>query len=451
MAVWSVIKLSDLLKPSRIDAEYNKPIYLIIRNKLKNYKPISEYISIIIHPSEFKRKYDKDGYSVIRAQNVRPLNIDINEDIYISEDRAKLIPKNILKHSDILITRTGANFGQTALYTAERNKAIVTSHTLIVRSINNDINPYIALFLNTHYGRELINQGMYGSSQPEIAPKFIKDIPLPYFSDEITIQLSNSILKSSELKKESINLYNQAKSLLEIELGLDKIKFEKPKSYTAKLSEVVLSNRTDSEFHNSYYDPIFNKIYSYSKGVQSLQKLAYHIYPNFNKTNIKDDIIYIEIGDISTSDGSFNFKSVPIKSAPANAKIILKGGEILISMVRPTRGAISLIPDSLPDEKYVVCSSAFYVINVKNLEFREIIWMYIRLIKMCFEKYCKGTSYPTIESKYLSLFPVPNFNDQIATEVSRLIKDSFEARIKSKQLLEQAKLKVEELIEQGVK
>ena len=66
------------------------------------------------------------------------------------------------------------------------------------------------------------------------------------------------------------------------------------------------------------------------------------------------------------------------------------------SLVRPTRGAIAIVPDSLSD--LTVCSGAFLVFNSKDINDREFIWLYLRIIKNLFEKYCTGTSYPTIRS-----------------------------------------------------
>ncbi len=133
---------------------------------------------------------------------------------------------------------------------------------------------------------------------------------------------------------------------------------------------------------------------------------------------------------------------------PANAKIKLSGGEILISMVRPTRGAISIVPE-LEVNSTVVCSGAFYVINTKELEKREIVWLYLRLVKSLFEKFCGGSSYPTLDSIYLDTFPVPNFNSEISLQISELILLSSKHIKESKRLLEEAKTRVEQLIEEA--
>ena len=71
-------------------------------------------------------------------------------------------------------------------------------------------------------------------------------------------------------------------------------------------------------------------------------------------------------------------------------------------------------------------------------------------MRAVFEKYCTGTSYPTIEPRYISCFPVPRFDVCLANQISDLIIQSRDAKKKSQLLLAQAKQRVEELIEEGI-
>ena len=251
MAVWSEIKNSDILIPSRIDAEYYKPEYLLINDMLSKNQKIAYYCSSLIHPSEFTRIYSESGYAVLRAQNIRNIIIDDSDLLFLNYHIAKELKKNILIFGDILITRTGANFGQTALYTGESDNTIVTSHTLILRT-NGLVDPaFLTVYLNTWYGRKLLDQIMYGSSQPEITPRFVKQIPLPHFIIEGSI--SKSVYKAINLYKESKSLYSQAQTLLEKKLGIDKIRFSLNTSHQSNFNEIVTFNRSDADYYQTKY------------------------------------------------------------------------------------------------------------------------------------------------------------------------------------------------------
>ena len=72
---------------------------------------------------------------------------------------------------------------------------------------------------------------------------------------------------------------------------------------------------------------------------------------------------YIEIGDVNVSDGSYSFNEVATEDLPANAKIMVKEGDILISTVRPNRGAITVIEHDRDD---LIVSGAFTVLRRKS-------------------------------------------------------------------------------------
>ena len=148
--------------------------------KRKSFNLLSELNAQIIHPKEIKRNYVETGILFLRAQNIRPLKTDLSNQVFVSDDDAEILKNNEVLKEDILITRTGANFGQCSLY-LENKKAIGSSHTFILRNLN--LSPYfVAVFLNTKYGRSLIDKGMYGGLQPEITSRHLFKIPIPKFN-----------------------------------------------------------------------------------------------------------------------------------------------------------------------------------------------------------------------------------------------------------------------------
>ena len=146
---------------------------------------------------------------------------------------------------------------------------------------------------------------------------------------------------------------------------------------------------------------------SYLLGWSPLGNLTSRILPNFDARKHSGDFEYIEIGDVSVGDGAYTTTKINSKDLPANAKIKLSGGEILFSQVRPTRGAIAIVNDEL--DHPTISSGAFYVCKASDINNREILWLYLRSIRNVFEKYCGGTSYPTIDSRYIAKFPIPHF------------------------------------------
>lgn len=69
-----------------------------------------------------------------------------------------------------------------------------------------------------------------------------------------SVQVAHQNLISSR------NLYYAAQQLLDTELGLDKLSFQKPVGYTAQFSELEQSRRSDAEYHNPMAEQIGKRI-----------------------------------------------------------------------------------------------------------------------------------------------------------------------------------------------
>ena len=107
--------------------------------------------------------------------------------------------------------RSGANVGQCAIY-LENNNAISMSDTLIIQS--GDLNPFfLTIFLNTKYGKALVERGKYGSAQPHIAPPFLYQIPMPIW-DDLPFVIEKTYLQSKGLTELSKTRYLEAQTLL---------------------------------------------------------------------------------------------------------------------------------------------------------------------------------------------------------------------------------------------
>jgi len=444
MAVWSEINSGDLIKPSRIDAEYFKPHYLETRKRLEWCKPLLYYVTQVTHPAEFKRIYSDSGWSVLRAQNIRPLCIDLDSNaVFLSDRIATTLVKNQAKFGDIFITRTGANYGQTALYTNECEKAVVTSHTLIVRTNDGIRSPYLALFLNTKFGRILIDQGMYGSTHPEIAPRFIKDIPVPIFDEEIVNNISEQVIKAYDLRKHSQSLYTQAEQLLEQELGLDKIQKDTRITNEVSLSEAVFSHRFDAQcFKPEYiqYELALRKM----KNFVSLRE----VISTFSKGQQQavseiGKIDYVSIKDISKGEVIASSKCYPARNLVA-----ADNEDLLLAITGATIGKIGM---NYRLDRVAFCG------DLLSLKTRENINPYYLLrvlesdiAQTQFQRWITGSTNGHLSPTDVAKVVVPRLNSTIEEKIAELVQQSFINKRESEQLLSQAKNRVEELIEQGV-
>jgi type I restriction enzyme S subunit len=158
---------------------------------------------------------------------------------------------------------------------------------------------------------------------------------------------------------------------------------------------------------------------------------------------------YIEIGDVNVGDGAASFNRVEIADLPDNAKQEVIRGDLLISKVRPNRGAVAIIEF---DDTDLIVSGAFTVLREKaDSEFsNETLKVLLRtkIYRDWLLKFNIGTQYPVIRDEDILGLPIPKVEKEIQTKIAALVKESFTLKAESERLLAVAKRAVEMAIEQ---
>ena len=133
------------------------------------------------------------------------------------------------------------------------------------------------------------------------------------------------------------------------------------------------------------------------------------------------------------------------KDLPANAKRVLKKGDIIISKVRTYRGAITIV-----QEDGYVGSGAFCVLSENGRVNKETLLACLRskLFLTWSLKPNTGTSYPTLDDDDILDFPIPILSKKKQAEIERKVTESFSLRKHAKNLLEYTKRAIEIAIEQ---
>lgn len=204
------------------------------------------------------------------------------------------------------------------------------------------------------------------------------------------------------------------------------------------------TGRLDAEYYQIKYDLIENAIKSYYGGWNIISS-----YFEQNKTNSnfdKSQYNYIEISDINISYGTASYNLIEVDNLPANAKISVNKNDILVSKVRPYRGAVAIIDF---EEENVIASGAFTVLKEKIGLKKEVLKVLLKSViyKELLLKYNVGTSYPVIKDEDILNLPIPSLNSKTQEKIEDKIKQSFDLLNRSKELLESAKMKIEEVIE----
>lgn len=437
----------------RIDSNFFIKKSLSVDNKIKsmNHFYISEE-NIVSGPFGSSLKSDaylNAGVPFIRIENIKNgFSISTDNLIYISEFDNSRLKSSQLFEDDLILSKVGNTIGYYARVDSNIKNCNISENNIGIKlnSYNRDVKHYIMTFLNSKYGNILTLRRISGNAQPKLNVFDISEIPIPQFNEEFYKKISDKIIKADELKQHSKSLYSQAEDLLLNELGLKDWRPKNTLHTTKKFSDFVQSGRLDAEYYQPKYDEIEKAIKSYKGG--------YDIVSNLFNQNVdvcdykKTEYNYVEIGDVNVGDGSVSFNKVETSELPDNAKRILHKNDILISKVRPYRGAVAIIDFEQED---LIGSGAFTVLQEKSTYKKETLQILFRtaVYKDWLLKWNVGSSYPVIKDEDILNLPIPILPEPIQTKIASLIQQSFECKTQSKQLLGDAKRMVEEEIEKN--
>ncbi len=146
------------------------------------------------------------------------------------------------------------------------------------------------------------------------------------------------------------------------------------------------------------------------------------------KKGIQNNTPYLEIGDININTKNYSLKDKPsVKGCKKASK-----DDVVISRVRPTRGAISLIKENELD-----VSSAFTVVCNEHKLNQRLLFYYLAwndsFLNMLGEN-CTGTLYPTVNEEFISTYKIllPPLNEQhrIVAKLDKILSKVVTAKVR---------------------
>ncbi len=391
---------------------------------------------------------DNLGYPILRLNEFDSNFIGIPSK-YCNSITQDIFENLRLLKNDVLICRTNGNpkyVGKSAIVMKDTQFAYA-SYLFKIRPKKEKINSStLTIFLNSKYGRQEIEKYSMVSNQANFSPAKFKEIKIPIFSNTFQLEIETFVKTSYQKLEDSKNLYKEVESLLLKELDL--VDFT-PKNENIAIKSFkdsfMQTGRLDSEYYQTKYDEI-EKIISEQRSFTYIKNEFNHIKTSFDKS--KNGYNYIEIGNVNVSDGTNVFNYVETQVLPANAKINVKNGDLLVSTVRPYRGAVTIIDTS---ENDLIVSGAFTVLRKKenskiNTQVLQVL-LRTNIYKELLLKYNVGTSYPVIKDDDVLNLVIPIIDISIQNRIEEKIKKSFLLKEESKRLLDLAKKAVEIAIE----
>jgi type I restriction enzyme S subunit len=465
MAVWSIVSASSVQSSfGRFDAEFYRPENIDAYNKITSQK------------HELLGRLAKDGYRVVyentkilpdehrtsqsarflQATNISAdgLSIDSKNIGYVSESDWIRYPKGRIQPGELLIEVKG-QAEKVAIVPYDFPERTLVSGSLFKLNIESSkINPwYVFSYFSTRYGKLLRDRlktntliGFVSKPQLYRIPIFI---PESFADQESIASLSE---KAFSLSIESEKTFNQAQQLLKSELGLDNLRFDKPVGYTAQFSELELSRRADPEYFNPVAASIISKITEFEHIKLGSSFAVNNGFPwrseKFLSDNSGEPVVrirnirptHIDVEELTSIDSDYAQK---VGFPRANK------GEIVVGM----DGIKYFYASVLEGDCYVNQRVA----HLKQLSNARISSEYATFIinsrvgqAQLLRDMTIATTVGHITNRNIRKLVIPYISDEFHDNITSLVRISINKKQESKHLLEQAKSRVEQLIEEAV-
>ena len=310
----------------------------------------------------------------------------------------------------------------------------------------------VSTFFNTSVGRLLLDRGAYGAAQPHLAPNYIREIPLPESLLDHQIEIKELINQSRTLSRRSDSTYTQAQQLLESELGLGKLLFDKPVGYTAQFSELELSRRVDPEYFNPVAARIVARITKYDHVKLGTSFTVGNGFPWSSKKFLSDNSgepvvrirnirpTHIDVDELTSIETAYALKVGFHKASKGDIVVGMDGIKYFYASllegycyVNQRVAHLKQLPSARISSEY-----ATFIINSRIGQAQLLRDMTV------------ATTVGHITNRNIAKLVIPYVSDAFHDKITSLIRSSVEKKQQSKKLLDQAKSRVEQLIEETV-
>ncbi len=450
----SIIQKSQLEGANRIDAEYYQPEYLELVNKIlwtKSYKAWKDIDGKFI-TGPFGSEFNVENYVTdtrnryVRGKDVKKLFLDDSDNVYIPEKDFERLKKYSLHNGDILVTVVGT-LGNSVIVDNSVLPAIFSCKSTAFRT--NAINPfYFIAYLNSKYGHDLLVRSVRGHVQTGLNIDDLKSLLVFIPTIEKQETIASTVIQSKKLMEDSKKFYLGAEGLLLDELGLRDFKFQEDLTYVVNLSDVEQASRGDAD----YFQPKYNKLIPRIKeqNAKTLGELV-SIKKGFEPGSEQyqgEGKLFVRVSSLS----KFGIDSIDQKYLSEDFYQELKKD------FQPQGGEILLTKDATPGIAYVLKEPIEGIISggILRLKLREEInGEYLALCmnsivgQMQAERDAGGSVIAHWRPEQIKKLLIPILPKSTQEKIAELVRKSHEARKKAKELLGEAKRKIEEMIEKG--
>ena len=449
MIVYSIIKKSRLEGAHRLDAEYYQPEYLETVKNLERLKavPIKK---VAINPKRKFKPKEKEFFRYIEISEVDLTTGEYNA-LEILGDNAPDRAQWAVKQKDVIVSTVRPIRNAVSLIREDAKDLVCSSGFAVLES--KEIEPeYLFVYLKSQPIVKLLDRLTTATMYPAVTVDDVLNTKIYLGNKDLRQEIKNKAIEAQKELEQSKSFYSQAEDLLLEELGLKNFKIEEELSYIVNLSEVKSAHRADAEYFQPKYLKIENILRKFKQ--ERLEKLSSLISYGTVPTSpyvIENGIPYVKGENLQNCFIDYSklvyLERESTKKLPQ--KFYLKENDIVISQMG-TVGRAGLVTKE--EEGWLFASFTIRVRlreDVKSflnplfvtLFIQNVSRPYYLLRRIAQASVRQNTDLPTIKD-----LKIPIFAKSTQQEIADFVRQSYETHKRAKQLLEEAKQKVEKMI-----
>lgn len=432
----------------RIDAEYFGKNILDTLEKLSDFGTlkIGDIANVTdgIHDSI---DYDENSpINLISATSPKENVFDLSRGAFISEKAHKQNPRTALRKNDVIISTVGT-IGNCAVVDDSILPANSDRHVGIIR-IKNDYSPYVlSTFLLSKYGKIQTSREATGNVQLNLFIYKLKELEIPQFFPDFQSKIEQTVKSAHAKLAESKSLYSEAEDILLSELGLKNWHPRNTNVNVKKLKESFLqTGRLDSEYYLPRYEDYAHLIEHYRGGYGQFSNVCMINEANYVPA-ANEKYTYIELGNIGSYGNITDCTVAYGKDLPSRARRVVHTNNVILSSVGGSLQSCALISSEYDN---AICSTGFFVVRSNAINSETLLTLFkSEVMQNLLKQSCSGTILTAINHTELQKIVVPKIRKEVQDKIAENIQKSIALRNKSKSLLENAKVQVENVIQTG--
>lgn len=443
-------------KDFRTDSNFYTAIPFV--NPNLEYRPIGKCLLSSQYGISISMNEEGKGFPIYRMNEIHNLlcDLDISKFADISLEELATF---VLRDRDVLFNRTNSFewVGRTGIYynNDDVNRVFASYLVRLTPNISIILPEYLTTFLNTRFGMaDIRRRARQSINQTNVNPEEVKEIKIPILDMEFQQEVATRLQSANQKRIIAQNLYSSAESYLLECLGMQDF-VANPDAYNIKtLKESFLeSGRIDAEYYLPKYEDLTLFVQNYSLGSLPLSDIV-----DFYRGSLISDTYYIDYdvarpayirgGDISSNRMvADNMVSISSDFILSEETICIEG-DIILAMIGSV-GTASIVTQDFSGS-YI--SNNLGLLRIRNSSIRaEVLHLYLTspIGKMFFTQRQMVTAQPKIAFRDIENIPIPIIHPEVQAEIAQHIQRSFALRKEASQLLEEAKLNVEQVVEMG--